>query len=274
MSSLNSSLYYAASPVHISNGEFLRYTLGNSTPEARVLVTGFKGDPGVARIRDPETGQWRGDATWRAHPVESYCELPWFVNREYNPFFCISTFAPTEENGRSVYRRRKDSFARMPCLFLDDIGTGPGGKITQDKVKLAPSWVLETSPDNYQVGYILAKPIDDRITAERLLEAMVSQGLLSATDPGMRGVARYGRLPEGVNGKAKYIKQLGQPFVHKLRYWSPETRYTLQEIVEAYGLDLDSLAITDHVSLFGDQCADDVATDPYLKELIRLKLVR
>ncbi len=260
--------------MQISNSKFLQCTVGKSRAEARTLVAGFRGDPGVPRIKDAETGQWRGEATWRAHPVASYSKLPQIVNRDSNTFFCISQFSPIPQSEGMVYRRRKDAFVRMPCLFLDDIGSGPGGKIAAEKLKLSPSWVLETSPDNYQVGYILAKPIEDRVTAERLLSALVSQGLSSVTDPGMRGVTRYGRLPEGVNAKAKYVKQLGQPFVHKLRYWSPDTTYSLQEMVEAYGLDLDSVAVSEQVSMFGNAVRCNAADDHYLPVLCDLNLVK
>jgi hypothetical protein len=69
---------------------------------------------------------------------------------------------------------------------------------------------------------------------------MVAQGLATdGKDPGMKGVTRYGRLPVGWNTKAKYIERLGSPFVHQLEEWHPERRYSLQDIIEAFALELD-----------------------------------
>jgi hypothetical protein len=69
---------------------------------------------------------------------------------------------------------------------------------------------------------------------------MVAQGLaVEGKDPGMKGATRYRRLPAGWNTKQKYIDRLGTPFVHQLEEWNPDRRYRLQEIIEAFELDLD-----------------------------------
>jgi hypothetical protein len=38
---------------------------------------------------------------------------------------------------------------------------------------------------------------------------------------------------------AKVQERLGAPFVHQLEEWHPDRRFTLQEIIEAFELDLD-----------------------------------
>ena len=75
--------------------------------------------------------------------------------------------------------------------------------------------------------------------AARLLEQLVAKGLtVDGKDPGMKGVTRVGRLPVGVNGKAKYVQTLGAPFRCATVEWAPERRYTVEQIASAYALDL------------------------------------
>ena len=119
------------------------------------------------------------------------------------------------------------------CVFLDDISVDPetslGGKIDIEKVRLPPSWALETSPGNYQFGLILREPITDPEEANLLLRALAYSGLAAQADPGMLGATRLGRLPEGFNCKAKY----GEPWRHVMRIWEPNRRYSVDEIVRS-----------------------------------------
>jgi len=117
------------------------------------------------------------------------------------------------------------------------------GGIPFEKLKIEPTCLVETSPGNFQAWYFLAEPERDRGRAERLIKGMIASGLTAdGSDPGMNGVTRYGRLPEGVNDKTKYADESGNPFVQRVAHWSPLTRYSLDEIAAAYAIDLDVVA--------------------------------
>jgi len=155
------------------------------------------------------------------------------IRADTNNFMAISTFRAGID-GR--YHRRKENFAACHLIMVDDVGT----KSQSWQIPLEPSYKLEISPGNYQYGYLLAAPGLDGDLVARIIDAMVAQGLAAdGKDPGMKGIMRYGRLPVGWNTKARYVERLGTPFVHQLEGWHPDRRFTLQEIIEAFKLDLD-----------------------------------
>jgi hypothetical protein len=110
-----------------------------------------------------------------------------------------------------------------------------GTKVSLDKLgKFELSWLIETSPDNFQGGIILSEPITDIEEAERLQKAVLSAGF---GDEGASGVSRWARLPNAVNGKPKYVVD-GKPFQCRLVEWHPDKRYTPQEIIDGLKLKL------------------------------------
>lgn len=147
-----------------------------------------------------------------------------------NTYAVISAFRP-ENDGE--LGRRKHLYVAGFAVMLDDLGTKVEMK---SGLALPPSYLIETSPSNFQSWLFFAEPIEDRERHEALLDALVRSGLsLDGTDPGMRGVTRYGRMPFGVNTKKKYGEG---GFTVRLHEWAPERRYTLAEIVKGYGLEL------------------------------------
>jgi hypothetical protein len=207
----------------VSNEAFITEIFGNAPTHAVPWVTGFAEDPLEASGK-----QWGGA------PVTNGA-LPWMLGDHANNFMAISTFRKASD-GR--YHRRKENFAACHLIMVDDVGS----KIGPWKIPIEPSYKLETSPENFQYGYILAEPVTDRALVDRVIQAMIDQGLATdGKDPGMKGVTRYGRLPVGRNTKQKYIDRLGAPFIHQLEEWRPERRFTLQEIIDAFELDLDEV---------------------------------
>jgi hypothetical protein len=154
-----------------------------------------------------------------------------YTGGDCNTFYVVSSFYPDAE-GRVF--RRKEQFAAAHVLTMDDLGGGPSAKIPWDKVVLEPSFAIETSPDNCQVGHILTTPETDADYFNRTVDALIHQGLASPVDPGMVGVTRYVRFPVGINNKTKY----DPPHRHVLKEWHPERRYTLKDIIDAYDLKL------------------------------------
>lgn len=206
--------------VELTNHEFLSHAFGRCGLDETPWTTGFPGDPGKVE-----------PAKWAGRPA---LPLPTFIRDTYNNYVVVSTFKKADDGS---FRRRKNCFAGLFVIMVDDIGT----KVPFTKLHIEPTCLVETSPGNYQAWYFMREPERDRHRAERLLNGMIASGLTAdGADPGMSGVTRYGRLPVGVNGKGKYASTNGRPFVQRVAQWAPHTRYSLDEIAAAFGVDLSS----------------------------------
>jgi len=205
-------------PIALSNRDFLIHAFCRCGADEVPWVAGFPGDPNAV-----EHGAWMGRAA---------LPLPQFIRDGNNNYVVVSTFRRGED-GR--YHRRKDCFSGMYVVMVDDVGT----KVSFDRLYREPTCLVETSPGNFQAWYFLSEPERDRRRADGLVKGMIASGLTAdGSDPGMNGVTRYGRLPVGINGKAKYADASGQPFVQRVAHWAPSVRYSLDEIAQAYSVDL------------------------------------
>lgn len=150
------------------------------------------------------------------------CSLP----EGNNNYFALGSYYPGDDG---EVRRRKTCFAALHAIMLDDLGS----KANMERLGDFPlSWLIETSPGNYQGGIILAEPIAEAAAATRLMNAIIDAGLC---DSGANGpLTRNARLPGGINGKAKY----GGSFQCRLTEWRPDARYTPEEIVLRLELDM------------------------------------
>jgi len=240
-------------PPTITNADFFSAVFHTMDEGATAWGTCFPTPPDAAK-----PGVWGGSKI----DQRKLARARGYKDGDHNAFYCVSTFKPGA-NGKE--RRSKSNFNATHVIVLDDIGDGPSAKILMDKVKLPPSFMIETSPGNCQVGYILAAPEHDADYVNRVVDALVEQGLASPTDPGMKGLTRYVRFPVGTNNKTKY----DPPHQHVLKEWHPERRYTLPDIIDAYGLTLAPPApgrTFNHVAI-------DAERDPYLKVLDEKGLV-
>ncbi len=193
----------------VSNRDFLSAVFGDLRDDLRPVVVAFAGHPG--RVAQ---SAWFGRG-WDATAPD----LP----PDMNTYFSLSAFRPDESG---TYRRRKAQFVALYAVMLDDVGT----KVPLDRLELDPTWMLETSPGNFQAGYVLAAPITDAAEADRLMKAIIAAHLC---DPGASGpTARLARLPVGVNGKHD------PAFPCRLVQWNPELRYSVEELVFGFGLEL------------------------------------
>lgn len=95
---------------------------------------------------------------------------------EYNHYRLATFFA----NESGDYRRRKANFSALYAVMLDDVGS----KVDKERLTLASSWLLETSPGNYQAGYLLDAPLAGGLLADRLINAIIAAHLC---DPGVNG---------------------------------------------------------------------------------------
>jgi hypothetical protein len=110
-------------------------------------------------------------------------------------YYSTATAYADPEDGR-LYNR-KALFKRLHVVVLDDIGT----KVEFDDLPedLIPTYTIETSPGNYQFGYVLVEPISVLEEAEMLIQLVYESGF---SDTGGRMPNKLVRLPDGVNGKA------------------------------------------------------------------------
>ncbi len=197
----------------ITNAEFLAAVIP-WTPEGAFVAVSSKGG-------DPSLGGW---------PARRAGLAAGGLSAETNNYFGCSSFYPSDDGS---FKARKTQFAACHFLMLDDLGT----KVPLERLEgFELSWLIETSPGNYQGGIILAEPLTDGVVAVRLLNAVIKAGLCDAGAAGP--LSRWARLPVATNGKPKYADEVGAPFQCRLHEWRPDNRYTPQEIVDRLQLEL------------------------------------
>ena len=162
--------------------------------------------------------------------ARSVAGSPAILVPEHNNYLGCSSFYPGDDGS---FKARKAQFAACHFLMLDDLGT----KVPLDRLgDFELSWLIETSPGNYQGGIILDAPITDGAVAVRLLNAVINAGLCDAGATGP--LSRWARLPVAINGKPKHADEAGVPFRCRLVEWRPDKRYSPQEIVDRLELEL------------------------------------
>lgn len=197
----------------INNDEFIKGIFKELVGTERPIIVSFAGNPATV-----------GNNSWFGKP--------WMIDKTElskgcNNYISFATFKPDDEG---KYRRKKKQFTGLFAVMLDDIGV----KVEWDRITLEPSWKIETSPGNYQIGFILDKPITDSKEADNLLNSIIDAGLC---DPGSNGACtRIGRLPVAINGKYKIDD--GGHWQCQLKAWQPEQCYSVQEIVDGLQIEL------------------------------------
>lgn len=216
----------------VSNSDFMIAVFGNDRVGSLPIVISFEGNPTNAPNK-----VWFG-RPWIANSDQTF-KLP----DNNNNYFSLSTF---NKNDEGQYRRQKANFHSLHTVMLDDVGT----KVPMERLTLKPSWLLETSPGNFQAGYLLKEPLSDGKVADELMNAIITAGLC---DPGSNGPrSRLARLPVAVNGK------YSPPYICRLREWAPELRYSAKELAEGLQLELSaSNKQKCESSKFGDPQSDE-----------------
>lgn len=202
-----------APPLPPSNGDFVRELMGGVADGAVAAVCSKPGDPG--------SGGWFAQAVG---DVDRQCPP------DANNYINCSSFVPTEDGQVAA---TKESFSALHFVVLDDVGA----KVELSRLEgVTPTWQIETSPGNYQFGFKLAEPLRDIREAEQLQKAAIKDSGLS--DRGANGVARWVRLPSAINGKQTHRDADGQPFRVRTAVWNPDRTYTVDQLVDALGLEL------------------------------------
>ena len=190
-----------------------------------------------------DTGNGFMQRAWPSKTYERSKAQPWY--------YCISTVKP-EVTETGALRRRKQDVVETYVIVLDDIGTKCPIPETP------PSYVMETSPGNFQYGYLLDPP-DARIDrVEGLIAQLVEKG---ATDPGAKGATRVVRLPGSLN-----IKPAAKGFRSRVTQWAPDTVYSLENLAEAFGVPWsETEAPPTKIHQIGSAVEDVVSFDPVVK---------
>ena len=149
--------------IFVSNDDFIEAIFGNVANDSihKPLVCSISGDPN-------KKNGW--------HPKSWPCDTN---DPEKNWYVCPSIFEPSKDG---TYKAQKKLAQFVHSVMFDDIGT----KIPMEKIaNIQVSWLLETSPGNFQAGFIFKEPIDTK-TADSLKQAMLGAGL---SDKGNSGAS-------------------------------------------------------------------------------------
>jgi hypothetical protein len=241
----------AAAVPNITNAELVAALITGMPEGASAAVCSKRGNPA--------DGGWTAQ---RAGDVDAQCPS------NSNNYVCGSSFYAGDDGSFNV---RKERFAACHFLMLDDLG----GKIPLERLgTFKPTYLIETSPGNFQAGIAFKEPITDGEQATRLHNALIEAGLC---DPGASGpMSRWSRLGVGINGKTKYVDEHGNAFQCRIVEWNPEQRYSVDELVTELNLSLapaDQPARTRKKSSTHNQYADEVfipklAINPVVAALI------
>lgn len=203
-----------AKGIEVSNIDFLAATFAGIGADEVPWVAAFPGDVATADHK-----------VWFGAPA---VPMPRFIRPTHNNYVCVSTFNRAEDG---KHRRRKDRWSGLWMVLLDDLAS----KVPFDALRLAPTCLVETSPGNFQAWMMLTQSERNEQKAEALINGLIASG---ASDPGAGNLTRYGRLPQGANGKARHHDKDGQPFTQRVHVWEPTRRYTPEQIAQAHGFDL------------------------------------
>lgn len=198
----------------MNDAEAFLTVLGKSLPEdERLILCGFRGDPNEAPTN-----------AWKPRPWRIGSDLP-FTER-YNAYVTVASFGRAPDSG---FRRRRDTFKSGLALMIDDVGT----KVDPSQVNaIKPTFIIETSPDNFQWWLLLREPERDAERYDAFIRAFIA-GRLLGDDPGMSGITRVGRLPGFTNGKPQH-----GGFITRLTESNPSRRFTLPQLLKAFDLKL------------------------------------
>lgn len=189
----------------ISNSDFLSAIFRDLTPDEYCWIASFSDSPNSKGAR------------WGGRPVApARCpDTP-----ALNSYFSVAALKPQDGENK----RRKTHFSRLFCVVLDD----------SNGCDLVPTWRLSTSCGKEQTGYRLSVPEADVEAASRLHDALSKGGLVPADTNGNNPV-RYVRLPVGTNTK------YSPAYPSQLTDWNPGVAYSLDEVIEALGYDVDAI---------------------------------
>jgi len=189
--------------IKLSNDEFMKAIFSQLHEDESNWVTAFTTNPNNA-----------GGQNWKGWALLGEANAPSIGNT----YFSTSSLKQHE----GAIARSKQYFSRLFCVVLDD---------PQDCV-INPTWKLETSQNNFQIGFKLDKPIADIEIASRLISELAANGMVHVDNSG-NNVVRYVRLAIGTNSKHT------PPFPHIMHVWEPNKTFSLKQLCRELRLNLE-----------------------------------
>jgi hypothetical protein len=189
--------------VAITNAAFVQGIFGEIPEGEFVWGAAFSADPGS------QQANWGGSVL--------HGPIPDYTNQ--NGYYSVATLSALPSGG---LRRRKENFASLRAVVLDDAG----------ECDLQPTYRIRTSSDKLQLGFKLAIPLTDAGVAERLHKELGRGGRIPADKSGNNPV-RYVRLPVAVNTKHS------PPFKCDLEFFDPNITHTMDDVIAGLGLNRD-----------------------------------
>lgn len=184
-------------PSIFTNEMFLRSAVGPDW--GRVKVCLIAGDP-----------EKQGRGAWQGYPADQMLKTP---HEHLNAYFSVGV-----QTGSS---RGLAGFERIFAIVLDDVGVKVDLSRAETIMGTSPSYVIETSPGNYQAGWFT--DIRSRDWALGLVTALYAA--LGHRGDNLKNLVGYMRLPVGTNRKAKVVAQVGPAgFRHRPAVWNPGVR--------------------------------------------------
>lgn len=228
----------------ITNSQFLAEVYGPLASGQMGWYVAFRGDPNAV---GPDS--W-GGAVWLGTPNQV---LMIDKRVDDNLYYSVGRLAVGDG---ALPRRSKQFFDGLAVLLADDADPS--------NLNGTPSFIIETSPGKNQIGLLLEH--DDPATRDvalidAVMQAMADAQLIAADKSGNNAV-RLARLPNATNGK------VGANHRVQLKTWHPEKRYTLEDALGIFGLDLD--VVRSRVRQPERSSSKGVASDAENAELFRL----
>jgi hypothetical protein len=187
---------------------------------------------GNAFLGDPKTAD---KTAWRVRAIE-HGPRGWIMpgNASFNRYVSVAAF---KANERGEWMRQRSVFSSTAGLMVDDVGKEIGGSVKVPFAALGaivPTYIIETSPGNFQFWYMFKERLRDPGAFEWLINNFI-KSVCGGVDPGMSGVTRVGRTPDSTNGKpANNGWQVRIAQEKKWARYSPEDLATLWKLGPLY----------------------------------------
>lgn len=217
-------------PADVTNKEFIEGVFGE-IEWGNARISGFPEDPAETKGFPPKKA--------------SGSEAALSKKPGHNQYYNCSLFNDAEQIGdggkvSKSYSVTEQHWRSLVVVVIDDVGDGASAKVPESVLRdmPPPSFRLETSPGNFQVGFILENPITDPGTAKSLLAGIVDRVSGDGADPGIGGISSWFRLPGGSNTKAKYKDADGNPFKCRLVSADFNRRYSVEALTTPWSIDV------------------------------------
>jgi len=160
-----------------------------------------------------------------------YQKIKYYNNLKYSIYYSYNSF---EKIDNCIFRQKKYVKSIKSVIF--DIDEDYEDKTTQDilntiKTYKKPTYIIQTSPNKYQIIYKLKNEITDKSlfkSYEIELEKLIN---IFKTDKNVKDISKLLRLPRSINHKNQFLTQIIE---------ENEETYNIEDFFELYELSEDT----------------------------------